>query len=271
MALQHIPILMYHNVAHPSATNRRTFTVSPDKFEAQLRYLHDHQFTTLTIAQLANFLPSRRALPTKPVVLTFDDGYADFYESAFPILKRYDATASVYVVSNWVQLCASPQNNTKMMSWSQLRQLHAEGIEIGAHTHNHVKLDSIAHHQARWEIAHSKQCIEQHLGLGAQVFTFAYPFGRYTSAVSQAVIECGFRAACAVRYDMSSLADKPYELARIIVQGNHTLDDFKALLTPEGVRGKLALHRVRAQLWRIALKMTSPLRLSKPFLANARL
>ncbi len=250
-----VPVLMYHSIADHAVARYQTWTVTPQQFAAQMHYLHSHDYTPITVAQYAICRTQPELLPAKPVVITFDDGYADFYTQAWPILQYYRFVASMYVVTGLpesTQPTPADLAPIPYMTWAQLHQIQQGGIEVAAHTHSHVKLDTVALPQAEWEICHSKAVLEAKLG--RSVTTFAYPYGRYSPAVCAAVKQAGYAAACAVRYDMSALNDEVLALARIIVQPNHSLADFAALLTRQGVRRKLLVQRLKARLWRIALR-----------------
>lgn len=254
--MKDVPVLMYHSIADHAVARYQTWTVTPTQFAAQMQYLHQHDFTPITVAQFSAYRATPSALPDKPVVITFDDGYVDFYEQAWPILQFYGFAASMYVITGLVESAqAAPPDLAPIpyMTWAQLRQIQAAGVEVAAHTHSHAKLDTLPLAKMRWEIAHSKQLLEAKLGQA--VTTFAYPYGRYNAAVCAEVAQAGLSAACAVRYDMSDLNDEAFALARIIVQNDHSLGDFAALLTRQGVKRKFMLHRAKARLWRMALKL----------------
>jgi len=148
-----VPILMYHAVAeHPSAASRR-LSVSPDSFEEQVAFLADHGFTGMTFSDLADAFDTGKALPKRPVVLTFDDGYADFANAALPILQRYAFPATVFVTSGWIADAGPDAAGVpldEMMTWAQVRDVAESGIEIGAHSHSHPELDQLAD-AALWE------------------------------------------------------------------------------------------------------------------------
>lgn len=248
-----IPILMYHSISSVSSPEFRPFTVTPEAFEAQLHYLCEHGYQTLTVTQ---FLTQK--LPPKPVVLTFDDGFEDFHSAALPLLKRYGCTATLYITtgeiggtSRW--LASSGEGGRLMLNWEQISDIAAHGIEIGAHTHTHPALDMIPPDQASEEITRPKHLLENHLR--QPINSFAYPFGYNSRAVRQMVRDAGYTSACAVRYAMSSPADDPFALARFIVRYD---SPFSAVVA--GHPPLLVYDRLRSTGWTVVRRLLREMR-----------
>jgi len=247
-----IPILMYHSVSNKVAPRFSKFAVTPQSFEAQLAYLQQSGYHSLTVSQMLQQVDTSATPEPKPVLLTFDDGFADFYEAAFPLLKKYNMVATLYIVtgavggtSHW--LASEGEGQRPIVTWKQVRDLAANGVECGAHTHTHPPLDRLPRASARDEISRSKQALEDHLGQG--VNSFAYPFGYFDDAVQEMVQSTGYLSACAVNYRMSSCHDDRFALSRYIVAGGLGLDAFAAIL-----KGGFHIQinsRIRAEVWRI--------------------
>jgi peptidoglycan/xylan/chitin deacetylase (PgdA/CDA1 family) len=168
------------------------------------------------------------------VVLTFDDGYADFYTDTLPELQRHGFTATLYVVtafigntSRWLQ--REREAMRPLLTWPQLAEISASGIECGAHSHTHPALDMLPPSVARAEIIRSKELLEERLD--QHVLSFAYPYGYYNTRVQEAVRTCGFTSACAVRLAMSSLHDDPYALARLAITPDTDVHDLATALS----------------------------------------
>ena len=247
---QHIPILMYNSISSPDCSGFRPCTVSPEVFDTHLSYLKQNHYTTITVTQLSNAM-SRGGigLPPRPVVLTFDDGYADFYTAALPILQYYGYTATLYVAtgysgntSRWLQY---PEERSRpMLTRNQLREISACGIECGAHTHTHPALDMVSLPVARDEIVRSKDVLEE--CIGQYVSSFAYPYGYYTTHLQEMVQICGFTSACAIRRAVSSLHDNPYALARLAITPDTEMHDLvTALATGRGTLVASPVKRTR--------------------------
>lgn len=249
-----IPILMYHSIS-PLASHRfKPFTVAPEMFEAQLAYLADQSYSPITISGLVDAMDGRVALPDRPVVLTFDDGFADFYTTALPALRRHRFPATLYIVtgyvgqtSRWLQ--PEGESNRPMLTWQQIAEVCANGIECGAHTHTHPKLDRISPDQARSEIQESGAQLRHHLR--TEILSFCYPFGYFSSTVRRLVREAGFTSACAGGRLISSLEDDRYALSRLIVVHDLALRQFAQLLSGQGGPGNRGRDRAKTYVWRL--------------------
>src|SRR5690348_1118898 len=123
-----VPVLMYHEIADAAATPSR-LAVSPDVFADQVAYLHDAGFTAITAGALAAFLADGVGeLPEQPVVLTFDDGYGDFYSQALPVLNAREYTATLFQTTAWI---GKEGEKKRMLNWRELAEIEQAGIEIG--------------------------------------------------------------------------------------------------------------------------------------------
>ncbi|GHO83172.1 hypothetical protein KSZ_11780 [Dictyobacter formicarum] len=227
-----------------------------------MSYLDAHGYTPITVT---HFVQSHAnnvdALPERPVILTFDDGFADFLTHAIPILQKYNFTATLYVSTAFLDgtslwLSREGESKRRTLTRDELRQIDTYGIECGGHSHHHPQLDMLPPHVAQEEIVTCKDSLEQ--TLGHQVYSFAYPFGYYTSQIRQCVYAAGYTSACAVRHMMSSEQTDPFALARLWVKPTTTPDVFGQLL--EGV-GQSALQtfylQVRTPVWRAIRRCSS--------------
>jgi peptidoglycan/xylan/chitin deacetylase (PgdA/CDA1 family) len=227
-----VPILMYHAVAeHPSAASRR-LSVSPDSFEEQVAFLAEHGFTGMTFSDLADAFETGKALPKRPVVLTFDDGYADFANAALPILQRYDCPATVFVTSGWIADAGPDAAGTpldEMMTWAQVRDVAQAGIEIGAHSHSHPELDQLAD-AALWEELRVGRVLLEDC-IGAPVRALAYPFGYSTPRVRLAARDARYRCAAAVRNVRATSFDDIFMLPRLTIRRSTNAIAFASAMT----------------------------------------
>ena len=185
-----VPILVYHSILprHQGETEQqKRFSVTPEHFAAELRYLKDHGYTAVSLDALADYFSVGRTLPAHPVILTFDDGWENQYANGFPILKEYGFTATFFIFSN------APDYG-RFMSWAQISKLQDAGMTIGGHSKSHPYLYKITDPaELRKEIIESKKIIEEHIG--RPVTVFAYPFGRYSTESLAIVKEAGYRTA----------------------------------------------------------------------------
>jgi len=236
-----VPILMYHEIAQPADTTSR-LAVSPAVFAEQLAYLHEEQFETITVAELsAALMEGTEKFPERPVVLTFDDGYEDFHSQAMPLLERYGFTATVFVTTGWIQGAGPPlagRRPGRMLSWSQIAEAAHEGIEIGAHSHQHQQLDQLPERLLREELYTSKAQLEDKLG--SAVTGLAYPFGYSNARVRQLARDAGHAYGCAVSNMVLNSTSDLFALPRLTIRRSVTPPAFQQV-----VRG-----RVPMMLWR---------------------
>ncbi len=249
-----VPILLYHSVSDEAAPKYQPWAISPARFEKHMRFLRESHYTSLTVSQYVNALVKGLHLPKKTVVLTFDDGLADFYTGALPILQQYNLVATLYVTTAYVGgtskwLTPEGEGQRPMMTWQQIRALHHHGIEVGAHTRTHPQLDLVTTSRARGEIAQSKADLETHLG--QPVHSFAYPHGYFSRSVRNLVTQAGYQSACAVKHAMSARTDDRFALARIIVRGDSRLRELAALLAGQGLPVAPKDERLRTKGWRL--------------------
>jgi len=245
------PIFMYHSISARPPARLGPFVVTPRRFEDHLRLFKDEGYSCLTVSQLVE---ARRQnnVPERSVCLTFDDGYADFYFEAAPILARHQFNATLYMVSGFVGgssrwLDEIGAGMLPLMDWSQLSATQNAGIEIGAHSVTHRALDSLSSEEASAEISLSKKTLEA--GLGTEIRSFAYPFGFYSQKVRDMLPACGFTSACAVRYATSPAADDPFALRRHIVRRDMSDASLLSILRSAPPSGRILFDRARSNLW----------------------
>jgi peptidoglycan/xylan/chitin deacetylase (PgdA/CDA1 family) len=212
-------------------------------------------YTTVTVSRLVQAMHGGQPLPPRPVVLTFDDGFEDFYTAALPVLQAHRFAATLYVVSGCVGgtsrwLADEGEGERRMLTWGQLREVADAGVECGAHSCTHPQLDVVSRARARAEIVRSRRELED--GLGRAVHSFAYPHGYHDGVVRRMVAEAGYSSACGVKHVHSSLQDDPYSLGRVIVRRDDDPSRLLHLLRP----GELPLaphgERLQTKGWRLA-------------------
>lgn len=253
MTRRHIPILLYHAVAEGVRGPFAPYAIERTRFAEHLDVLVERGHTALTVTDLVTYLRSGASLPERPVVVTFDDGFADFAESAWPELEARDLPATLYVTSGAVDgtsswLGSQGEGDRSMLSWRALTELADAGCEIGAHTLSHPPLDCISRAEAEREIVGSKFELEDRLG--RPVPSFAYPHGHHDRHVRQIVVEAGFDSACAVKDALSHPDDDLFALARITVFGDVAPEQLHRYLDADGVRVAPRRERLRTTAWR---------------------
>jgi peptidoglycan/xylan/chitin deacetylase (PgdA/CDA1 family) len=183
-----------------------------------MRYLHTEGYAVVTLRELAVLLEANAALPAKTVVLTFDDGFRNFYTEAFTVMSQYGFRATVFLVSDYAGKHNDWPGNppqlprSELLSWEEIRELHRYDIEFGSHTRTHPDLTKLGHKEARFEIRDSKRAIGEKLG--REPVTFAYPFGRSNGDVRE-IVEDNFRVACSTNLGFVRPSNYAFLLPRL--------------------------------------------------------
>lgn len=209
-----VPILMYHHVAEQRPEwdrIRRNLSVSPATLRRHLEYLRLNGYQAVTVADLVRHLAVGVPLPERPVILTFDDGYRDNYELAFPLLQEFGFVASFYPVTAPID-----QGSPEFMTWAQVREMHEAGMEFGSHSYTHPDLRRQGEDYLIWQVLGSREAIEERIGEPVRVF--AYPSGAYDGQVVETVQALGFWAALTADQGCRHRSDGLLTLARIRVQ-----------------------------------------------------
>ncbi len=217
-----VPILMYHYVGVPPPDSdkvRMDLTVSPDAFETQMDFLAINGYHPIRLAELADFLLGGPPLPDKPIVLTFDDGYADNYSSVFPTLRNKKFPGTFFVIADFVN-----DGRWGYMNWAQLAEMVKSGMEIGSHSLNHPDLYRKSRTLQNNETAGSKKMIEANLP--TTVVSFSYPAGNYDATTLAALRAAGYLAAVTEIQGERQTSDKILELRRIRIRGTFSINDF---------------------------------------------
>ncbi|WP_214365537.1 polysaccharide deacetylase family protein [Pseudonocardia sp. H11422] len=247
-----VPVLMYHAIAeHPAAQTRR-LSVRPAMLAEQLAWLTGHGFRTLTFSELMAARRKERPLPERPVVLTFDDGYADFHSAALPLLAEYGCVATVFVTTGWVEDAGEQRAGNpldRMLAWTQIDEVSAAGMEIGAHSHSHAELDQLHDDALMQELSASKSLLEDRLG--CEIPALAYPYGYSSRRVRTAVRTAGYRHAAAVANATSRPPHSPFAMPRLTIRRSTSLDTFGQVLQGRRVARTFLLDRILTAGWSV--------------------
>ena len=214
-----IPILLYHHVDAGRSPGK--LSVTPSQLELQVQALAAAGFQSITPADLRQAVLHGAPLPARPLIITFDDGHANTYVYAFPILEKHGFDAVIYMVANRLW-------STGFLSAAQLTELTEAGWEVGSHSLSHADLTTRAGRELRLEIFGSREQLE--VSLGQEVTSFAYPFGAFSPKVADQVRAAGYQTAMGL--GMSTLQGKGnlYYLSRIPVDGSWTMSEFAAAI-----------------------------------------
>ncbi|MBD0708631.1 MULTISPECIES: polysaccharide deacetylase family protein [unclassified Streptomyces] len=230
-----IPVLLYHAVMAEPPPWIAEFTVSPTEFARQLDAVVASGRSPLTVGALVGLLAAGDPLPPRPVVLTFDDGFADLAGPTAEALAARRLPATAYLTTGALvpgRPCLLPP--APMITLARVPELEAYGMEIGAHTATHPQLDTLAPGALSAELREPKAVLED--VLGHEIRHLAYPHGYNSPAVRRAVRAAGYASAVAVRHALSSETDEPYRIARLIVRRSHTAADVERWMRGEGAR-----------------------------------
>lgn len=237
-----IPVLTYHSIDESGSV----ISTPAETFRRQVRSLYESGFRGISLASLAGDLKLGRKVGEKTVVLTFDDGFSNFHESAFPALSEYGFTATVFLVTAFCggrnDWAGNPPELPRMrlLDWRQIRELSESGIEFGSHTVTHRDLRRLSAEDVTSELSESKNAIEDKTG--EAVGTFAYPYGSLDEDIRNEVSKV-YEAACSTTLGKIGTGSDIYALPRIDA---YYLSDERLFsrISSRGMDGYLAVRRV---------------------------
>ena len=225
-----IPTVIYHSVrSHVAGESKYQdlYDVTPELLDQELSYIEENGYHPILMRDVdAYWRGATSTFPAKPIILSFDDGWKNQFEYAYPLLTKHHMKAVFYIFTNPLD-----HKKSHWMSWEDIRALDAAGMEIGGHTRTHPILTKIAHDNNKldYEISEPKRIIEQQLG--HPIISFAYPFGAKNEAVEVAVARAGYMTA---RTTISGVWNDP--LHRLEFHGtlsSDKLSQFKWLLSTQ--------------------------------------
>lgn len=224
-----VPILCYHQFTVERAPDHKLELRARD-FEAQLRFLRDNDFQTLSFAELNDILQFKRPMPAKAVVLTIDDGFASVYDVAWPLLKKYAMQATLFIYTDFIGAGAA-------LSWDQLREMRDSGlIEVESHGKSHASLamlpEDVDEPAYRNRLARELSTSEASFmaNMGSAPDYLSYPYGNSSRVIATMLKENGYSLAATVtRGNNASFVD-PFLLHRTMIYDGHSLADFEGFL-----------------------------------------
>jgi peptidoglycan/xylan/chitin deacetylase (PgdA/CDA1 family) len=219
--------LMYHEVAERAEIDalarktQRGYILAREDFEQQMDLLSRSGFHSISLSALQNWSQSRVPLPSKPVAITFDDGFAGNYRHAFPALSKHNFTATFFVVTNKI-------GDPSMLTWSELDEMNRHGMSIQSHTANHPLLSTLTEDRTRMELVDSKQAIEDKIG--APVNFLSLPNGDSNPFYVDVARESGYLGGCCSRFGFNDRNTDPFFWRRIAVKHRIPLKDFSDIV-----------------------------------------
>lgn len=211
-----VPILMYHYINDEEPLKSR-LGVSPEAFEKQMRFLRRHNYNIITLEELVNLVAGKNKIPRKTVAITFDDGYLDNYANAYPVLKKYNIPAAIFVVINRI---GKRLGQDDYMGWDQIKELAGSGlITIGSHSMSHPNLSEVdSQDKLEYEILESKKILEEKLKKG--IGFFSYPFGGLSVKARASCARAGYKACVGTNFPKDYPSNDIYALKRLRISEN---------------------------------------------------
>ncbi len=221
-----IPILAYHNFTKDEGSS---YDMNIVEFEKQMDYLAAHNYSVISLSELLKGLKGGQ-LPPKPVVITIDDGFKSNYTLAYPVLKKYNFPATLFIYTNFIE------KNNGSLTWEEIREMTKNNIEIGSHTLSHCNLLKYKKNEnyetylarIRREIFLSKEILESKIG--RKVKFFAYPYGAYGSTIKDLAIQASYEGIFNANSMNNTLTADPFSLNRQIIFGNNSFNSFIRIL-----------------------------------------
>jgi len=224
---------MYHYISQPppdADIYRVDLSVTPENFREQMTYLAENGYTPIDLYQLSAATTSQMDLPEKPVLLTFDDGYLDNYENAFPILQEFGFTGTFFIITELADQGAEGYAN-----WEQLEEMAAAGMRIESHTKSHPDLTTLSRDGIIYQVLGSQETIAAHIGY--QPRYLCYPGGRYNEETMQILAELDLWGAVTTQGGTWHHFGDRYEWSRQRMRNTTTMDQFRIFVDPDGTVG----------------------------------
>ncbi len=224
-----IPILTYHNFTKDEGSS---YSINIIEFEKQLDYLAAHNYSVISLLELLKGLKNGH-LPPKPVVVTIDDGFKSTFTLAYPVLKKYNFPATLFIYTDFIE------KNSNSLTWGEIKEMTENNLEIGSHTLSHCNLlqykenENYENYLARIkkEIFLSKEILESKIG--DKVKFFAYPYGIYSPTIKNLVIQADYEGILNANSMNNTLNADPFSLNRQIIFGNNSFNSFIQILNQQ--------------------------------------
>ncbi|HEV2395504.1 MAG TPA: polysaccharide deacetylase family protein [Candidatus Sulfotelmatobacter sp.] len=217
-----VPILMYHSVCDQDESGVHAYyrtSTTPQVFSEQMQFLKAEGYLSCSLDAALGYLKNDAAIERKLVVITFDDGYSDFYQHAFPVLQRYELTASMFLPTAYIGDSPLHFKDKDCLTWQRVRELSRYGISFGSHTVTHPRLVEMNVDQIDNELATSKNTIEDQLGIPAESFAYPYAFPQtnteFKRTLKDSLLRAGYRNGVCTVVGRADSQSEPLFLERL--------------------------------------------------------
>ena len=215
-----IPVLMYHKIGDDKDNDA---VIREDLFREQMKFLKDNGYNPLTMDQLYDYVVNGAAVPEKPVVLTFDDGYADTYSIVYPLMKEYGFAATVFV---------NPGDVGTRLTWEQLKEMKENGMTISNHGFQHIEMGQLSKAEQMENIKRAQQALADKLGITDNPWS-CYPYGDKNKDTDAATKESGIKMAMAMKSGWAHKGDNPYNILRVWIGNAVDIKHFEERISTE--------------------------------------
>ena len=215
-----IPVLMYHKIGDDKDNDA---VIREDLFREQMKFLKDNGYNPLTMDQLYEYVVNGAAVPEKPVVLTFDDGYADTYSIVYPLMKEYGFAATVFI---------NPGDVGTRLTWDQIREMHKNGITISNHGFQHIEMGQLSEAKQIENITKAQEALAKEVGIKDNPW-FCYPYGDKNEFTDAATKKAGIKMSMAMKSGWAHTGDNPYNILRVWVGNAVDIKHFEERISTE--------------------------------------
>ena len=233
-------ILVYHKV-YPVTDKSKIddWCVSAKSFSEQMNLLSSGGYNVLSVDEALRHLQTRTRFPAKAVCVTFDDGYQNNYQYAFPALVQYRITATFYVTTEylgtdrpfaWIKPAGNAQNalHQKPLNWQEIAEMRRQGIEFASHSHTHPDFSKIDHSQIKRELLESRRLLSKHLDSPGNSFVCPYGiWGGNSGVLKELLRHNGYSGSFLGKWGAVTLKTDRFDLPRIIIYGEDSINTFK--------------------------------------------
>jgi peptidoglycan/xylan/chitin deacetylase (PgdA/CDA1 family) len=236
-----IPILMYHSISDDEEKSVHPYyrvNTVPSVFKSHMAFLAENHFQVIGLSHAIRILcdqldDSPLSSGSRYAVVTFDDGFLDFYKEAYPILKNYHFTADVFLPVSFITDHRQNFKNKGCLTWSEIRELRKEGISFGSHTMTHPQLRFLQPDDIRYELKNSKEIIEDRIGGKIDLFSYPYAFPedkKFKAYIGKSLEECGYKGGVSTMIGLADKKDERFFLKRLPINSDDDIPLFRAKL-----------------------------------------